>query len=355
MNRREVLIGGACALAFAGSALAADSTPMQPEALEELAEVLVIGEQPGPGLWKVSRDDHVLWIMGVYAPLPKKMTWNSTQVEARIATSQEVLFPGNVRTDLDVGFFRGLTSLPSMFTAGKNPDGATLQDVLPADVFARWSGLQRKYMPNDSVARMRPPFAAQSLSNHAYSRAGLGGDSGVSGEVLKLAKRHKVKITKLPDREVEIKIRGTRELLKKYSRTPLAGVECFTRAVNQFEGDLAALTSRANAWATGDVAKFRELHDYQLAPNCVGEMIGSLLAESFQKGTAMEAAIPKYQEELELATKQQIEAWLRATENALARNKATFAVMYIGSLLQPDGFLNRMRQLGYRVEEPDNR
>lgn len=342
-----------------GATLSAQLTSAQEAPHESVSAILetivVTGEQPGPSLWKVSKDDHILWVMGVYSPLPKKMVWNSTKVEARIATCQEVLFPGVVRTDFDVGFFSALTLLPSMFRASNIPDGGTLQDVLPADVFARWSVLQEKYMPHDSVARMRPPFAAQSLLNNALIRVGLGGDSGVSNDVWKLAKSHNLKITKLPDREVEIKIKGGRELLKKYSRTPLAGVECFTRTVDQFEGDLVTLTARANAWATGDVTMFRELHDYHLAANCVNELIDSLLAESFQKGTAMEKAIPKYKEELELATKQQAEAWYDTTENALARNQATFAVMQIGSLLWPDGFLNRMRQRGYRVEEPDDR
>jgi hypothetical protein len=47
--------------------------PMSTQATE-LDQVLVTGEQPGPGLWKVSKDDHVLWILGTLAPLPQKMS-----------------------------------------------------------------------------------------------------------------------------------------------------------------------------------------------------------------------------------------------------------------------------------------
>ena len=48
-----------------------------PEDALPLEEVLVTGQQPGPGLWKVTRPsdgtDHVLWVLGSYGPLPKKL------------------------------------------------------------------------------------------------------------------------------------------------------------------------------------------------------------------------------------------------------------------------------------------
>ena len=66
---------------------------------EELETFVVSGEQPGPGLWKVTRDDHVMWVLASYAPLPKGMTWRSKQIEARIAESQEVLYAPNVMRD----------------------------------------------------------------------------------------------------------------------------------------------------------------------------------------------------------------------------------------------------------------
>jgi hypothetical protein len=49
-------------------------------------EIVVTGEYPGPGLWKVTRADapagHALWIIGDPPPLPKRLAWKSTAVEA---------------------------------------------------------------------------------------------------------------------------------------------------------------------------------------------------------------------------------------------------------------------------------
>jgi cytochrome c len=50
-----------------------------------LEEVLISGEQPGPALGSATRDGKTLWILGMHAPLPAKMTWRSREVESRMA------------------------------------------------------------------------------------------------------------------------------------------------------------------------------------------------------------------------------------------------------------------------------
>jgi len=52
---------------------------------ENIDEVLVVGEQPGPSLWRVYKDDHVMWVMGTLSPLSKDMHWHSKQVDAAVA------------------------------------------------------------------------------------------------------------------------------------------------------------------------------------------------------------------------------------------------------------------------------
>jgi hypothetical protein len=37
---------------------------------ETLDEVVVSGEQPGPGLWQVKNGANTLWILGSHSPLP---------------------------------------------------------------------------------------------------------------------------------------------------------------------------------------------------------------------------------------------------------------------------------------------
>src|SRR5690242_8623754 len=98
-----------------------------PSPTEPMDEVVVSGEQPGPGLWKVSKGTHTLWILGTLTPLPQKMTWRSREVENVVAKSNEVI--GQESVSPNIGFFRGISLLPSLLRARYNPNGATLKDV----------------------------------------------------------------------------------------------------------------------------------------------------------------------------------------------------------------------------------
>lgn len=106
-------------------------------AAPQLDEILVVGEHPGPAMWRVSRGEHSLYILATLAPLPKDMVWRSHSVEDRIAASQLVLAPPDVSAH--VGFFRSLTLVPSLLRARHDPEGRTLEQSLPHELsFAGW-------------------------------------------------------------------------------------------------------------------------------------------------------------------------------------------------------------------------
>ena len=130
--------------------LPAPATPsMATPVVVDMDVVVVSGMQPGPGMWRVSKGDHVLWVMGTLSPAPKKMTWISRDVEATIAASQLVLKSPGASVDSDIGVFRSALLIPSLFKARKNPNGATLKDVLPPDL----SGARRiTYLPIAQMA-----------------------------------------------------------------------------------------------------------------------------------------------------------------------------------------------------------
>lgn len=53
------------------------STSVYAESVGVIEEVVVIGVQPGPKMWRVNKGDHELWIFGTLSLLPKKMQWDS--------------------------------------------------------------------------------------------------------------------------------------------------------------------------------------------------------------------------------------------------------------------------------------
>ena len=89
--------------------------------VQNLEAVTVSGIQPGPGLWKVSKGDHVMWVLGTLSPLPDKIQWKAEEVEQTIAESQEVLGPPSVSLKPKTNFFGKLFLLPSLVERAKTP------------------------------------------------------------------------------------------------------------------------------------------------------------------------------------------------------------------------------------------
>jgi hypothetical protein len=301
-------------------------------------ELLVSGEQPGPGLWRVTKataegGEHVLWILGSYGPLPKRMQWRSRALERALAQSGEVIAPPSV--DTDVGLFKGATLLPSLVGIRKNPNGETLQELVPPELYARWSVLKQRYLGNDrGIEKWRPIFAAGELYREAIGEAGLERSNIVWPAVEKAAKKRKLAVTRPV---VNVAVEKPRDLIREFKKAEIEDLECFARTIERLESDLDLMRVRANAWATGEIAVLRELAPVDQAGACLSVVTGSELLQS--RGLA------------DLPTRLS-DAWLAAAEDALARNASTVAVVWMSQLLSEDGILAQLESRGYRVEAP---
>jgi len=335
---RGRLIAGALGLLLVAGLAQAQVPPEPPVGPDgPLEEVLVTGEQPGPGLWKVTRPSdaggNVLWILGSYSPLPRKMDWRSRDLEAVLAASQELIESPSVNAK--VGPLGGVTLLPSLMGLRRNPDDARLQDVVPPELYARWLPLKARYLGrDDDVEKWRPIFAAQELYSKALQKSGFAQYGVVWPAVEKLARRARVEIT---SPEVSFKVDKPRDAIKAFKDEPLADLECFERTIERLESDLDLMRVRANAWATGDVAKLRTLAPVDQASACIAVVMNSQVAR--ERGYT---DLPERTEA----------AWLAAAEAALARNASTVAVLSIDRLLRPEGYLDRLRSRGYVIEDP---
>lgn len=325
---------------FAQTAPAMDSAPAGPSSVQtssplDLDTVVISGRYPGPGLWKVRNGERTLWILGTQNPLPKRMEWDSANVERKVAAAQELLMPPSVDMDADVGFFRGLTLLPSLFKARKNPDGKTLGEVLPAAQYARWQVLKQRYIGGDrGIEEWRPVFAALELYDKAITRSGMTQASVVSDVVRKAAKRNKVKIT---TPTVRIKIANAKAALREFSSEALNDQECFGRTLDRIESDLGTMAGRANAWAEGDVQALRSLPYQNQFTACNAVFTGTAIARK----QGMEDILLRLENE-----------WMEAAEKSLNQNASTFAVLPVGQLLKPGGLLERLAAKHYTIEAP---
>ncbi len=325
----------AAAAVLPGSARA--EPPVASAAEEPLEEVLVTGQQPGPGLWKITRPDdpdgHVLWVLGNHSPLPRKLEWKSDEIAAVVAASQEVIAPPSMSASL--GPLGGITLLPSLIGVRNNPGGERLQDVVPPELYARWLQQKARYLRNDDgVENWRPIFAANELYEAALKQKGLVPYTGVWPQVEKIARRSRVPVL---EPQIEYEVERPRAAIREFKSLSLADTECLARTLQRLETDLDLMRERANAWAAGDVARLRQLAPVERAGAC----IGMLLESSFARRRGLGDVVSRARS-----------AWIEAVEAALARNASTLAVISVEELLRPDGHFARLRQKGYRIEDP---
>jgi hypothetical protein len=296
--------------------------------------VVVEGRRPGPGVWKVSKGTHVMWVFGLYSPLPQKMEWDASRVERLVAKSQEVLSPPVAKAH--IGFFRGLTALPSLIGIKRNPDDAVLHDVVPPDVYDHWTVLKAKYIGNDDgVEHYRPVFAGEELLLAGLKKSGLSYGGDVLDTIQDIAKKNKVKLS---DSGYDVTLDDPRKLVRDFKNSQVDDLVCFTKTLDTLDTDLESMRIRANAWANGDIAEIRGLNFAERRDACLDAVLNSSIAKDA-------ADLRQMRERLRVS-------WLKTAEKALANNTATFAVLDIQDIVGPTSYLAGLQAKGYAVESP---
>lgn len=328
------LIGALCLLSWLPASAAEEPPPLREDAIV-LETLVVSGTMPGPGMWKVRRDGHTMWILGTLQPVARRMDWESEAVERQMAASTHILLPPSVTFNTGMGRLRSMMLIPSLLGARKNPDGDKLVEHVSAGDYARWLVLKKKYLGRDrGVEKRRPIFAAQELYQAAVEKSGLQFKGLVSPLIGKVTKKHDIP-THRPS--VEVTISDPKAVLRRFRETALDDAECFRKTLDHLESDLEKMRIRANAWARGDMLTLREVTYEDQSRACTEAMLES--------GIAREQGIDDLPERVEAA-------WLDAAETIITEHQTSFAALPIGRLVATDGYLAKLAARGYTIEAP---
>jgi len=328
--RNLIIVLGSLFFSISGFAQTENTPDITNPQADKVDEIIIIGEQTGPSLWKVYKDDHVLWILGTFSPLPKKLQWRSQQAEDAIAQSQEVFLPPQAIPDM--GFLKQLTFLPALIGLKKSPDG-TLQEKVPADVYAHWLELKEKYIGKDKgVEKYRPIFAGNELREQAQKKAGFDNDDKVLDRVKELAKKHKVKMT-VPT--VHFPMNDPAKTLKNFKQSEIDDSLCFSQMLDHLTTDLDNMRLRANAWATGDLAALSSLPVTDPDNECWQAFMNS----SFVENDGIKDLPAKVEAE-----------WFADIDAALTNNTSSFAVVPVKEMLNKENIIAKLKAKGYRIE-----
>ncbi len=330
VSLRVILL--AIAAMGAGRSFAQDDGTNEPDAAH-LEEVLVTGEQPGPGLWKVTKGDHVLWMLGTLSPLPKEMTWRSRQVAEIIQHADRVTLGG-----VDIKPIYSAPLLLRYMGTRKLPNKAALKQSLPADLYARFNALRDRYAPGDKgIEKLRPSEAIKTLYYKALSSEGLSQDDVSNDAVERLAKEHDLDPVKV---RVKVESAEMKAWMEEQDEIRLdVEVACAAAQLDWLENSLRDMKLQANAWATGDLTALRTLFDERRKRSDTAS------AKACFDGTSSMPLSTNMGAKLEAA-------WRSEVETSLTKHRATLALMDIGHLLDSAGLLASFRSRGYEVHEP---
>lgn len=353
------LLSFALPLAAASSGAQSRDTAAPADAAPFIEEILITGEQPGPALWSATRDGKTLWILGMHAPLPAKMSWRSREVESRIAESQVVVRWVQLETDIEAGFFARLAAAPAVMAAGDNPRGVNLKDRVAPEAYAQWQRLEQKYISRrgNSVEKLRPAFAASALRSQAMIETGLSSPKPgavVWPAVQRLAKKHKARILE-PEVRMSIQVDKPREVIRRFREAELGDAECFAKSLARLEEDLVVMKTHARAWASGDLEVLRNLPPPDPTLDCEQllrtlMLNGSLLEQLDTPGSADKAVRARLEFERGLGAVNDV--WVSTVEDALRDHSSVFALVPLGTLFDANGPLRTLRERGFVVVEP---
>ena len=314
-------------LSCTSTAWAADNDFPEPKTDESgLAVVLVMGEQRGPGLWKVSSGNHVMWILGEVSPIPRKVRWRSRKFDNLLRRSQELIvdFSGYwAATAEDMSAYR---------KAEKLPKGKTLRNVIPQKLYLRVEATAKLFGVTE-FEELYPFAATNRLVVGSMKNLNLKGFSARFA-ALESAKHRNIKATVYAAPEPPFATR-----LANWQNE--ANVVCLERVVEVLQDGGEGVKRLANAWSVGDIEALRELvrpysfsRDGFRADACAAAMRGG----------------EKQASEFETERKQ---GWLKEAERALKTNRSTMAVTLMTDLLSDDGYIAQLRARGYEVVEPE--
>ncbi len=281
----------------------------------------------GPPLWRVNKGDHELWLFGTLSAIPKHTKWSPVHVERVIADADQVLLPPGI----NASSLKPLQLLRVWFRARElsaSPDGRPLAEVLPADLYLRYSKVRDRYVRRPgSLEEQRPVAVALRLYQGAVEQMGFASGRDVQNGIERIAKRAGVETV---ETQLHVDIEALLDYVSRVS--PQAEVECFDKVIGALEAGETRGPERVQAWASGNIAALRDFDFPDIQRDCL--------------------ALPGWPEDLQKTLRAANDEWLAAAERALADNRSTFGTLDVRNLMNPNGLLAQLQERGYEVQRP---
>jgi uncharacterized protein YbaP (TraB family) len=307
------------ACVFACLPLSVLAQPADPVPVWTEIETIQTQARPGPAVWRVTRGESEVWILGTVASLPKTLDWNRQYVSELIDGAKVVLTPPGAA----VGIGDGVWLLITYGNRLSLPRGQALEALMTPELRARFVALRTSLGRDESRYRTDSPFRAGiRLVNDFLDKRGLTGRPGIADIA--------------DDKDVPVRPAGkgdsAYDAIKEVLTLPVdKQMVCLDQMVDEIDYQSRHAESAARAWAIGDIRAIKaNLSDRPDLMDCIGAMAGTMAALRARNSAATAQAI----------------------ETALTQKGKTILMLGTRELLRKDGVLERLEKRGLTIEGP---
>jgi uncharacterized protein YbaP (TraB family) len=322
VRRTAAIVAGLAGLAVWSTALAQTSqTPLPPiddsAVVTDLAPVQV--NLPGPALWRVTRGDSQVVILGFVRPLPHSLDWPKARILRALDGAHALLVPSEPKLGL-------LDVMSLMWNQGafKLPGRKTLKDVLPQADYATYERLSgTANAKRADLDHLKPAVAGLALITDMRKAGGLSSEKPVS-TVMRLARQMHVNIREMGKIKAAPLIRIVKGLNEAQH------IACFHDLAAMADWEAKDAAPAATAWGKGDIAALRVFRARAVIPACLED--NANIKALIEQGTADAVS---------------------TLADALSRPGKTVALIDLEYLDRRNGVLDRLKAKGAQITIPN--
>jgi hypothetical protein len=299
-----------------GSPLAA--TQPSPDESHVVQELEVIGRRPGPAMWRVTRGDSEVVIVGALSPLPHALQWNESRVQRALDGSAALFLPPDRAR---VGLF-GAVGMVLRLGALRPPHGDMEAGLSPA-LRARFDQtIGRLHLDPRRYRNWKPAVAGLLLVGDFRRAAGLSNDKPGT-TIARMARASGAQVRTVGTLDAKPLFDAAARMSDTQNQA------CLSAALDDVAYEEAHAHPAAEAWAVGDLRGVRANAAAPLLEECL-------------------LHLPSVQALVEKGTRDAVDTINRA----LSRPGRTVALIDLSFLLLPNGVLDRLKGEGVEIALP---
>ena len=273
-------------------------------------------------LWKVSDENSSVWVLGSIHLADSTLYPLAPVIDSAFAHAEELAVELNMNDDEVVKEVGEQSAARGTLAEG------TLRDVLPQDMWNVVDSLCSAWnVPIDMIEKMRPWFAAMTLSSYAFMQAGLNPEYGIDYVLLDRAAMDGKAIVGLETAEEQI------GALADTTESDSAGVYYLRTTLREISGFQELIANLMRAWKTGDE-----------------DMLRRLLDDGSDEDTLSQDS--KYKDEYEQRIYVNRNAKMaESIAGFLREDRNVFVVVGVAHLaLEKDNVIENLRKRGFKIE-----